>query len=101
MLPDCLRSFRAIYNHARRTGDLPECPTMAIEWFEDKPDGRIIENLKHWRKTIDDLPNPIHRVFYELLLFTGLRKTEVFTLKCRCEPSFSRIVLSSAGIRLD
>ena len=76
-----LRSFRAIYNHARRTGDLPECPTMAIEWFEDKPDGRIIENLKHWRKTIDDLPNPIHRVFYELLLFTGLRKTEVFTLK--------------------
>jgi hypothetical protein len=35
---------------------------MAIEWFEDKPDGRIIENLKHWRKTIDDLPNPIHRV---------------------------------------
>jgi hypothetical protein len=49
-----LRSFRAIYNHARRTGDLPECPTMAIEWFEDKLDGRIIENLQHWRKTIDD-----------------------------------------------
>jgi hypothetical protein len=58
-----LRGFRAIYNHARRTCDLPECPTMAIEWFEDKPDGRIIENLKHWRKMIDDLPNPIHRVF--------------------------------------
>ena len=76
-----LRGFRAIYNHARRTWDLPESPTMAIEWFEDKPDGRIIEDLKQWRKTIDDLPNPIHRVFYELLLFTGLRKTEVLTLK--------------------
>jgi hypothetical protein len=30
-----LRNFRAIYNHARRTCDLVECPTMAIEWFED------------------------------------------------------------------
>ncbi len=74
-----LRSFRAIYNHARRTCDLAGCPTMAIEWFEDKPDGRIIDDLKDWRQTIDDLPNPIHRVFYELLLFTGLRKTEVLT----------------------
>jgi len=76
-----LRSFRVIYNHARRTSDLPECPTMAIEWYEDLPDGRIIEDLKLWRKTIDALPNPIHRVFFELLLFTGLRKTEVLTLK--------------------
>jgi integrase len=76
-----LRGFRAIYNHARRTWDLPESPTMAIEWFEDKPDGRIIEDLKQWRKTIDDLPNPIHRVFYELLLFTGFRKSEAFVLE--------------------
>jgi integrase len=76
-----LRSFRAIYNHARRTCDLAECPATAIEWFEDKPDGRIIEDLKDWRLTIDSLENPIHRVFYELLLFTGLRKTEVLTLQ--------------------
>lgn len=26
-----LKSFRSIYNHTRRTIDLPECPTMAIE----------------------------------------------------------------------
>jgi integrase len=76
-----LRSFRSIYNHARRTYDLPECPTMAIEWYEEKPDGRIIDDLKAWRQTIDDLNNPIHRVFYEFLLFTGLRKTEVLTLQ--------------------
>ena len=67
------RNFRAIYNHARRTCDLAECPTTAIEWFEDKPDGRIIDDLKDWRQTIDDLPNPIHRVFYELLLFMHRR----------------------------
>jgi hypothetical protein len=87
-----LRGFRAIYNHARRTWDLPESPTMAIEWFEDKPDGRIIENLKHWRKTIDDLPNPIHRVFYELLLFTGLRKPAA----SNCSASQNRAVISAS-----
>jgi integrase len=76
-----LKAFRAIYNHARRTHDLPECPTMAIEWFEEAPDGRIIEDLRDWRKTIDDLENPIHQAFYELLLFTGLRKSEAFTLE--------------------
>jgi integrase len=76
-----LRSFRTIYNHARRTYDLAECPTMAIEWFGETPDGRIIGDLKNWRQTIDDLNNPIHRVFFELLLFTGLRKTEALTLQ--------------------
>ncbi len=29
-----LRYFRTVWNHARRTYDLPECPTMAIEWYE-------------------------------------------------------------------
>jgi integrase len=76
-----LRSFRTIYNHARRTYDLAECPTMAIEWYEEKPDGRIIEDLRAWRQTIDALNNPIHRVFYEFLLFTGLRKAEALTLQ--------------------
>jgi len=76
-----LRSFRSIYNHARRTHDLAECPTIAIEWYEEKPDGRIIDDLKSWRQTIDNLSNPIHRVFYEFLLFTGFRKTEALTLQ--------------------
>jgi integrase len=76
-----LRAFRSIYNHARRTYDLAECPTMAIEWYDEKPDGRIIDDLQDWRKTIDGLSNPIHRVFYEFLLFTGLRKTEALTLQ--------------------
>ncbi|SFE59100.1 Phage integrase family protein [Sulfitobacter brevis] len=76
-----LRAFRTIYNHARRTCDLPECPTMAIEWFEEKPDGRTIEDLQDWRSTIDSLENPIHRAFYYFLLFTGFRKSEAFTLQ--------------------
>ena len=76
-----LKYFRTVWNHARRTYDLPESPTMAIEWFEEKPNGQIIEDLEVWRKTIDGLYNPIHTVFYELILFTGFRKTEALTLE--------------------
>ncbi len=76
-----LKYFRTVWNHARRTHDLPECPTIAIEWYEERPKGEIIENLAEWRQTIDALFNPIHQVFFELLLFTGLRKTEALTLE--------------------
>jgi integrase len=54
---------------------------MAIEWYEENPPGSIIEDLKAWRQEIDGLYNPIHTVFYELLLFTGLRKSEALTLE--------------------
>jgi len=76
-----LRMVRSIWNHARRTYDLPESPTMAIEWYEERPNGTVIEDLKAWRKEVDGLYNPIHQVYYELLLFTGLRKTEALTLE--------------------
>lgn len=76
-----LKYFRTVWNHARRTHDLPENPTMAIEWFEERPSGQIIDDLKVWRRTVDGLHNPIHKVFYELILFTGLRKTEALTLE--------------------
>ncbi|SHJ70877.1 Phage integrase family protein [Shimia gijangensis] len=76
-----LRYFRSIYNHSRRTYDLPECPTMAIEWYQEQPDGRIIEDLAAWRQAVEEMHNPIHKIFYEMLLITGLRKTEALTLQ--------------------
>ncbi|MGR3384145.1 tyrosine-type recombinase/integrase [Roseovarius indicus] len=76
-----LKMFRTVWNHARRIHDLPEAPTMAIEWYDEQPKGIIIEDLKGWRHAVDDLYNPIHKVFYELILFTGLRKTEALTLE--------------------
>lgn len=76
-----LRMLRSIWNHARRTHDLPECPTMAIEWNPEPPNGTVIDDLKQWRQEVGALYNPIHSVFYELLLFTGLRKTEALTLE--------------------
>lgn len=76
-----LRYFRSVWNHVRRVHDLPECPTVAIEWYRETPEGSIIDDLKAWRRRMDDLPNPIHAAFYEFLLFTGLRKGEAFTLE--------------------
>lgn len=76
-----LKYFRTVWNHARRVHDLPESPTMAIEWFGEQSDGTVITDLKAWRRAVDELFNPIHKVFYELLLFTGLRKTEALTLQ--------------------
>jgi integrase len=54
---------------------------MAIEWHPEEPDGRIINDLREWQTATDRLENPIHAGFYRLLLFTGLRKTEAFTLE--------------------
>ena len=76
-----LKYFRTVWNHSRRTHDLPESPTIAIEWFAERPDGDIIEDLRGWRRRIDGLDNPVHRAFFELLLYTGLRKTEALTLE--------------------
>ena len=76
-----LKYFRTVWNHARRVHDLPECPTMAIEWYEERPPGTIVEDLEAWRAEVDGLDNPIHAAFYELLLFTGFRKSEALGLE--------------------
>ncbi|SIS87514.1 Phage integrase family protein [Roseivivax lentus] len=78
-----LKYFRTVWNHARRVYDLPESPTMAIEWYDETPAGTIIVDLRAWRREVDGLYNPIHKVFYELLLFTGFRKGEALTLEWR------------------
>ncbi len=76
-----LKYFRTVWNNARRVYDLPECPTIAIEWFDEHPPQTIIEDLSAWRKDVTALPSPIHAVFYELLLFTGLRRSEALSLE--------------------
>ncbi|PQV58751.1 phage integrase family protein [Defluviimonas denitrificans] len=76
-----LKSFRSIWNHARRTHDLPECPTVAVEWFPEEPSHRIIDDLDAWKKAVDAIENPVHRAYYYFLLLTGLRKEEAMTLR--------------------
>ena len=76
-----MKSFRSIWNHARRTHDLPECPTVAIEWYPEPPSQRIITDLVAWKKAVDAFENPVHAAFYRFLLTTGLRKEEALTLR--------------------
>lgn len=76
-----LKSFRSVYNHARRTHDLPECPTMAIEWYPEDPSKKIIHDLELWKASLDEIENDVHQMFYRFLLFTGLRLNEALTLR--------------------
>jgi len=76
-----LKSFRSIYNHARRIHDLPECPTMSIEWYPEPPSQKMIDDLDAWKEEVDALENPVHAAFYRFLLFTGLRKEEALSLR--------------------
>ena len=66
--------FRSVWNHARRTFDLPECPTVAIEWYEEEPSGQLIEDLPAWAAAVDELDNPIHSAFYQADTFHRLSK---------------------------
>ena len=68
---DVTKSFRSIYNHARRTYDLPVCSTIAIEWFAEQPSRRIIEDINEWKRVVDGLENPVHTAYYRLLLTTA------------------------------
>lgn len=76
-----LQSFRSIYNHARKSMDLPECPTIAIEWNEEKRAGEVINDFEKWHKEVEALINPIHKVYYRFLLLTGLRRMECASLQ--------------------
>lgn len=75
-----LKSFRTIYNFARKTHDLPEAPTSAIEWHEESPSLKIIEDFEKWKAEVAAVENEVHRAFYYFLLLTGLRKMEAATL---------------------
>ena len=54
---------------------------MAIEWYDERPNGSIINDLTAWRCTVEALDNQIHAAFYQFLLFTGLRKSEALKLE--------------------
>lgn len=54
---------------------------MAFEWYIKQPNGTDIDDLRAWHQGVGAFYNPIHKVFYEMLLLTGFRKTEALTLE--------------------
>jgi len=73
----CMRSLRAIYNHARRTArSLPaDNPTQAIDWNPEyrRNTAMGLRDLPAWFAELAALENPIRREFHLFLLLSGSR----------------------------
>jgi len=73
----CMRSLRAIYNHARKTARQlpPENPVSAVDWNQEKrrDTGLSLSELAVWMNDLAALDNPIRREFHLFLLLSGSR----------------------------
>lgn len=73
----CMRSLRAIYNHARKTARSlpPENPVLAVDWnVEHRRDtGLGLGELDDWFAQLATLSNPLRREFHLFLLLSGHR----------------------------
>jgi integrase len=73
----CMRSLRAIYNHARRTArSLPaENPVTAVDWNSEKRRNTALglNEVAPWVGQLEALENPIRREFHWFLLLSGSR----------------------------
>ncbi len=72
-----MRSFRAIYNHARKSArSLPaENPVLAVDWNPERRRNTAmgVADLAGWWKELQALDNPLRREFHLFLLFSGSR----------------------------
>src|SRR5258708_554806 len=68
----CMRSLRAIYNHARKTArSLPaENPVMAVDWNSERRRNTALGlgELAAWIGELAVLDNPVRREFHLFLL---------------------------------
>ncbi len=73
----CMRSLRAIYNHARKTArSLPaENPVTGVDWNPEKRRNTALSlsDLAPWIEELRAIENPIRREFHLFLLFSGSR----------------------------
>jgi site-specific recombinase XerD len=73
----CMRSLRAIYNHARKTARSlpPENPVLAVDWnLERRRDTAMgVADISGWLAELAELDNPMRREFHLFLLLTGSR----------------------------
>ena len=73
----CMRTLRAIYNHARKTArQLPaENPVSAVDWNQEKrrDTGLGLHEIAAWMNDLAALDNPVRREFHLFLLLSGSR----------------------------
>jgi integrase len=106
-----MRIFRLVWNFAaERDPTLPPHPVKRLrrQWFPEARRERLVkaDELPAFYSAVCALPNPIHRDYLLLLLFTGLRRNEAAALRWE-ELDFAERVIrlpakrTKAGRRLD
>ena len=81
-----MRVVRLLWNHAsERVAGLPDNPVKRLRraWYPEHRRETVIRtsDLPGFYKAVTELPNPIHRDYLLLLLFTGLRRNEAAALR--------------------
>jgi hypothetical protein len=73
----CMRTFRAVYNHARKTArSLPaENPVYAVDWNPEKRRNSALgpRSLRQWFEQVRNINNPVRRELHLFLLLSGSR----------------------------
>lgn len=81
MANSCMRTFRAVYTHARKTAlKLPaENPVFAVDWNPEKrrDSGMGPEDLRGWYRQARALDNPLRRELHLLILLSGSRSDAI------------------------
>ncbi len=109
-----MRVLRLVWNHAaERLPTLPENPTKRLKraWYPERPREGVIRraDLPAFHAALMDptvVPNPVHRDYLRLVLFTGLRRNEAASLRwdgVDFDEQFIRLPAAStkSGRRLD
>jgi integrase len=80
-----MRIVRLLWNfQSDRNPELPPNPVRRLrrQWFAEPRRTRMVrtDEMPKFYQALTRLPNPVHRDYLILLLFTGLRRTEAATL---------------------
>lgn len=80
-----MRSFRAVYNHARKTCRAlpPENPAHAVDWNpEHRRDTAMgVADLPAWFEQLAVIANPVRREFQLLMILSGSRPEALKTVR--------------------
>ena len=79
-----MRVLRAIWRRMRRQHpELPEPPTMNVDFYPETGRTAVITNWPAWWDGIQQIANPVRRDFYIWLAFSGCRAGETMTMEVK------------------
>jgi len=85
MANGCMRTFRAVYNHARKTARYlaAENPVTAVDWNPERRRDTAMgeEEYPEWFAQVRALDNPLRRELHLLILLSGSRPEAIKAIK--------------------